>query len=192
MRRKEKQCRKLQQELTQEREKCNQLSTKWQKDVQDLQAQLYEENQSKIRLQMELDSKDSEIEQLHMRVAILNSETASISSTDNDNNNSNDNDVTIVSTMTTASTVTAASTNHQYIDTILEGWLSVPNKQNIRRHGWKRQYVVVSSRKIIFYNSESDKHNSDPAMILDLSKVTIFLHLKHIGFFKKNCKNNHK
>lgn len=50
----------------------------------------------------------------------------------------------------------------------LEGWLSVPNKQNIRRHGWKKQYVVVSSKKIFFYNSESDKQNTDPILIINL------------------------
>lgn len=54
-------------------------------------------------------------------------------------------------------------------DSVFEGWLSVPNKQNIRRHGWKRQFVIVSSRKIIFYNSEVDKQNTnDPVLILDL------------------------
>ena len=52
----------------------------------------------------------------------------------------------------------------------LEGWLSLA-RQNIRKHGWKRQYVVVSSKKIIFYNTESDKQNSDPELILDLSKL---------------------
>jgi Rho-associated protein kinase 2 len=55
-----------------------------------------------------------------------------------------------------------------FAESRLEGWLSVPNKQNIRRHGWKKQYVVVSSKKIIFYNSESDKQNTDPVLILDL------------------------
>lgn len=49
--------------------------------------------------------------------------------------------------------------------------MSLPNKQNIRKHGWKKQYVVVSSRKIIFYNTENDKLNSDPVLILDLSKL---------------------
>ena len=53
----------------------------------------------------------------------------------------------------------------------LEGWLQTPSKQNIRRHGWKKLYVVVSKRKIIFFNSEMDKQNSDPALILDLNKV---------------------
>ncbi len=53
----------------------------------------------------------------------------------------------------------------------MEGWLSIPSKQNIRRHGWRKQYVVVSSKKIFFYNSEGDKQNADPALILDLNKV---------------------
>lgn len=147
LRRKEKDCRKLEQELKQEREKYGQLAAKWQKDLQDLQAQVYEENQTKLRLQMELDSKDSEIEQLQLKLSTINSETASLSSADNDGDE-----------------FTAQ-------ESILEGWLSIPNKQNIRRHGWKRQYVVVSSKKIIFYNSESDKQETNPVLILDLNKV---------------------
>jgi hypothetical protein len=59
-----------------------------------------------------------------------------------------------------------------FAESRLEGWLSVPNKQNIRRHGWKKQYVVVSSKKIIFYNSENDKQNTDPVLILDLKWVS--------------------
>ncbi|XP_024935598.1 rho-associated protein kinase 2 isoform X2 [Cephus cinctus] len=150
LRKKEKDCRRLQQELTQEREKYGQLAAKWQKDLQDLQAQLVEENSSKLKLQMELDSKDSEIETLQMKIASINSETASVSSVENDGEDS-------------------GLSEHGAMR--LEGWLNVPNKQNIKRHGWKKQYVVVSSKKIIFYNSESDKMNADPVLILDLSKV---------------------
>ncbi|XP_034235222.1 rho-associated protein kinase 2 isoform X1 [Thrips palmi] len=146
LRRKEKECRKLQQELTQEREKYSQAVIKYQKDLQEMQSQLVEEGQFKVRLQMELDSKDSEIEQLQGKLTSISSETASLSSADND-------------------------TDDLCPESRLEGWLSVPNKQNIRRHGWKKQYVVVSSKKIIFYNSESDKQNTDPILILDLSKV---------------------
>ncbi|XP_020282768.1 rho-associated protein kinase 1 isoform X2 [Pseudomyrmex gracilis] len=151
LRKKEKDCRRLQQELTQEREKYGQLAAKWQKDLQDMQAQLVEENQAKLRLQMELDSKDSEIETLQMKIASLNSETASMSSIEND-----DGEDSVLSEHGTMR---------------LEGWLNVPNKQNIKRHGWKKQYVVVSSKKIIFYNSENDKLNADPVLILDLNKV---------------------
>ncbi|XP_046399463.1 rho-associated protein kinase 2 isoform X1 [Ischnura elegans] len=150
LRRKEKDCRKLQQELTMEREKYGQMCIKYQREVQELQAQVVEESTSKVRLQMECDSKDSEIEQLQGRLAALSSETASLSS----GGAAADNDV-----------------EDSVQESRLEGWLSVPNKQNIRRHGWKKQYVVVSSKKIIFYNSEMDKANADPAMILDLNKV---------------------
>ena len=40
LRKKEKECRRLQQELTQEREKYGQLAAKWQKDLQDLQVSI--------------------------------------------------------------------------------------------------------------------------------------------------------
>lgn len=30
------------------------------------------------------------------------------------------------------------------------------------------QYVVVSSKKILFYNSEQDKEHSNPYMVLDI------------------------
>ena len=59
LKKKEKEARKLQQELTMEREKFSHLETKRQKEIQDLQAALYEETQAKLRLQMESDSKVS-------------------------------------------------------------------------------------------------------------------------------------
>ncbi|OWA53910.1 Rho-associated protein kinase 1 [Hypsibius exemplaris] len=53
-----------------------------------------------------------------------------------------------------------------------EGWLSVPNQRNARRLGyWKKQYVIVSSKKILFYDSETDKANSTPNLVLDMSKL---------------------
>ncbi|XP_037073648.1 rho-associated protein kinase 1-like isoform X2 [Pollicipes pollicipes] len=146
LRKKEKECRRLQQELTQERENFNQTVARFKEDQQEQQAMMAEDLQIKNKLQMELDSKDSEIEQLRQKLSMLTSETASVSSG--------------------ADFETADGE-----DARLEGWLSVPNKQNIRRHGWRKQYVVVSSRKIIFYSSESDKERTDPVMVLDLSKL---------------------
>ncbi|RWS16484.1 rho-associated protein kinase 2-like isoform X1 [Dinothrombium tinctorium] len=151
LRKKEKECRKLQQDLTTEREKYNQMVARFQKELSEMQSLLYDENQAKVKLKMELDSKDSEIEQLrqqqlsHHRDSLSNFEVSqlSIPSSDIDDMES----------------------------TRIEGWLSIPNKKNIRRHGWRKQYVVVSSRKIIFYNSEADKAKADPALILDLSKL---------------------
>lgn len=68
------------------------------------------------------------------------------------------------------------------VDFVFEGLLSIPNKQNIRRHGWKKQFVVVSSKRIIFYNNEADKQNtSDPVLIIDL---------RWILFFERECKRD--
>lgn len=84
-------------------------------------------------------------------------------------------------------------------ETRLEGWLSLPVRNNTKRFGWERkvshlsfarfryplyqniiriepmllclcfvQYVVVSSKKILFYNSEQDKELSNPYMVLDI------------------------
>lgn len=136
LRKKERECRKLQQELVQEKEKFNQMTLKWQKDIQDLQASISEEHQIKLKLQMELDSKESEIEALSRKLC----ETASVSSNEGDGLMGD--------------------------ESRLEGWVSLPSKQNIRRHGWRKQYVVVSSRKIIFYNSDQEKQN--PTRVLDL------------------------
>lgn len=143
--RKDKDYRKLQQELTREKEKFDHHISKLQRDLQDCQQQLLDEQSTRMRLAMEVDSKDVEIEQLKEKLAALTSETASQSSADAEDGET---------------------------EQTLEGWLSIPFKQNIRRHGWKKQYVVVSSKKIIFYNTENDKQNTtDPVMILDLSKV---------------------
>ncbi|XP_058063524.1 rho-associated protein kinase 2 [Anopheles bellator] len=106
-------------------------------------SQLSREIDIKTKLQMEIDCKATEIE--HLQIKLI--ETASLSSIDND-------------------------TLEENQDSIFEGWLSVPNKQNIKRYGWKRQFVVVSPKRIIFYSSEVDKQNtSDPLLIIDLSKV---------------------
>jgi len=127
-----------------EREKYNQMVARFQKELSEMQAILYDECQLKVKLQMELDSKDAEIEQLRQKLVLRLSDEHIINST-----------------------IKEFETND--IENIrLEGWLSIPNKQNIRRHGWRKQYVVVSSRKIIFYNSEVDKAKADPALILDL------------------------
>ena len=128
----------------QEREKYNQMVARFQKELSEMQAILYDESQAKVKLHMELDSKDAEIEQLRQKITTRTSSD----------------DITIK---------TGSNNDLNDMENIrLEGWLSIPNKQNIRRHGWKKQYVVVSSRKVIFYNNENDKAKADPALILDL------------------------
>ena len=63
------------------------MAAKFQKEIQELQSQVIDESQMKVRLQMEVDSKDSEIEQLQSRLALLSSETASLSSGGAENEN---------------------------------------------------------------------------------------------------------
>lgn len=52
-----------------------------------------------------------------------------------------------------------------------EGWLSIPNKQNIKRYGWKRQYVVVMNQKVFFFNQEHDQNTTEATMALDISRL---------------------
>ena len=54
----------------------------------------------------------------------------------------------------------------------MEGWLAVPNRNNIKKYGWRKQYVVVSSRKVLFFNTENDKQNTDPILVLDIEYVS--------------------
>ncbi|KAL1475267.1 hypothetical protein MTO96_037422 [Rhipicephalus appendiculatus] len=126
------------------------MVSRLQKELAELQASAHEEGQARIKLQMELDSKDSEMELLR-RVA----SAAALTSPD------------ALTPVTNSGGGGARDGDPQR----LEGWLSVPQKQNIRRHGWRRQYVVVSSRKILFYNNEAARENADPALVLDLSKL---------------------
>uniref|UniRef100_A0A8C7HC30 non-specific serine/threonine protein kinase n=1 Tax=Oncorhynchus kisutch TaxID=8019 RepID=A0A8C7HC30_ONCKI len=148
MRRKEKENRKLQLELRSEKEKLNSTIIKYQREINDMQAVLSDESQVRMELQMALDSKDSDIEQLRCQLTSLSihsMDSTSISS-------SNDMD------------------DSGYPDTRLEGWLSLPVK-NTKRFGWDRRYVVVSSKKILFYNSDLDREQSNPYMILDIDKL---------------------
>ena len=50
------------------------------REVQDLQQQLHEEGQQKVKLKMECDSLQAEIEKLMSQLATVNVETASLSS----------------------------------------------------------------------------------------------------------------
>lgn len=68
--------RRLQQELSQERDKYNQLLLKY----QDLQQQYVDDQQLKNKMNMEIDCKATEIEHLQSKL----NETASLSSADND------------------------------------------------------------------------------------------------------------
>lgn len=54
----------------------------------------------------------------------------------------------------------------------LESWLSIPNKRNIKKYGWKKLYVVCFKGKLLFYHSlRENKELQEPYMTIDLDKV---------------------
>ncbi|XP_029451768.1 rho-associated protein kinase 2 isoform X5 [Rhinatrema bivittatum] len=149
VRRKEKENRKLQLDLKSEREKLTQMVIKYQKEMNDMQAQIAEESQVRIELQMALDSKDSDIEQLRSQLQTIHIglDSTSIGSGHGD-----------------------AEADDGFPESRLEGWLSLPVR-NTKKFGWVKKYVVVSSKKILFYDSEQDKEQSNPYMVLDIDKL---------------------
>uniref|UniRef100_A0A8C8LN59 Rho-associated protein kinase n=1 Tax=Oncorhynchus tshawytscha TaxID=74940 RepID=A0A8C8LN59_ONCTS len=205
VRRKEKENRKLQLELRSEKEKLNSTIIKYQREINDMQAQIADESQVRIELQMALDSKDSDIEQLHNLLSSANVsslESASLSSGpdfDADDAYTGKEDVSVHSNTMykqfcsqpctsysvhnvcrvlrsfDASTVYIFFCNEienaMFPGNILAGWLSLPVRNNTKKFGWERKYVVVSSKKILFYNSEQDKELSNPYMVLDIDKL---------------------
>ncbi|XP_061751724.1 rho-associated protein kinase 2 isoform X3 [Nerophis ophidion] len=150
MRRKEKENRKLQLELRSEKEKLNSTIIKYQREINEMQAQWADESQMRIELQMALDSKDSDIEQLRnllQSLSVQSMDSASISSGPE------------------------FDADDAFTETRLEGWLSLPVRNNTKKFGWERKYVVVSSKKILFYKSEQEKEQSIPYMVLDIDKL---------------------
>ncbi|BFY99727.1 hypothetical protein BsWGS_02766 [Bradybaena similaris] len=155
LKRKDKENKKLQQELTMEKEKYRKMIEKMQRDVLEAQQAVYEESQARQRLQMEIDAKDSEMEQLRQKLSLSTSDSVSLYSGNNEDS--------IVSSTEDSATVPS--------ETYMEGWLAVPHRNNIKKYGWKKQFVVVSSRKVLFYASENEKQNTDPVMVLDIDKL---------------------
>uniref|UniRef100_A0A8C7R4V4 non-specific serine/threonine protein kinase n=1 Tax=Oncorhynchus mykiss TaxID=8022 RepID=A0A8C7R4V4_ONCMY len=137
MRRKEKENRKLQLELRSEKQKLNSTIIKYQREINDMQAVLSDESQVRMELQMALDSKDSDIEQLRCQLTSL-----SIHSMDS----------------------TSISSSNDMDDS------GYPGKTGLSPLTLTL-YVVVSSKKILFYNSDMDREQSNPYMILDIDKL---------------------
>ncbi|XP_069462063.1 rho-associated protein kinase 2 isoform X2 [Ambystoma mexicanum] len=214
VRRKDKENRKLQLDLKSEREKLTHTVIKYQKEVNEMQAQIAEESQVRIELQMALDSKDSDIEQLRSQLQTIHIglDSTSIGSGHGDADADDGFPVRITQSRTTesmsftyqrsstsVSIATKPSRAHFLLDSDsdseeepvscsqdepdsqvpsetdseesrLEGWLSLPVR-NTKKFGWVKKYVVVSSKKILFYDSEQDKEQSNPYMVLDIDKL---------------------
>ncbi|NWV00525.1 ROCK2 kinase, partial [Upupa epops] len=209
VRRKEKENRKLHMELKSEREKLTQMMIKYQKEINEMQAQIAEESQIRIELQMTLDSKDSDIEQLRSQLQSLHIglDSSSIGSGPGDAEADDGFPVRITQShtmesmsftyqhsSTSVSISTKPSSSRMLLDSDsdseeeplscshsltevdstesrLEGWLSLPVRNNTKKFGWVKKYVIVSSKKILFYDSEQDKEQSNPYMVLDIDKL---------------------
>ncbi|XP_076612596.1 rho-associated protein kinase 2-like [Chaetodon auriga] len=163
--RKEKENRKLQLELRTEKEKLNSTIIKYQREMMEMQALIAEENQVRLELQMALDSKDSDIEQLRCQLTSLS--VHSLDSTSISSGNDLDMD--------------------GYPDSRLEGWISLPTK-NSKRFGWDKKYIVVSSKKILFYNSEVDREQANPFMTLDIDKLFHVRPVTHTDVYRADPK----
>uniref|UniRef100_A0A670HUT4 Rho-associated protein kinase 2 n=1 Tax=Podarcis muralis TaxID=64176 RepID=A0A670HUT4_PODMU len=144
VRRKEKENRKLHMELKSERENLSQMMIKYQKEINEMQAQIAEESQIRIELQMALDSKDSDIEQLRSQLQSIRIDSTSMP---------------------------CGSGEADADESRLEGWLSLPARNNTKKYGWVRKYIIVSSKKILFYHNEQEKEQSNPYMVLDIDKL---------------------
>ncbi|XP_022625056.1 rho-associated protein kinase 2-like isoform X1 [Seriola dumerili] len=164
--RKEKENRKLQLELRAEKEKLNSTIIKYQRELTEMQALIAEENQVRLELQMALDSKDSDLEQLRCQLTSL-----SVHSLDSTSISSG-NDLDMVD---------------GYPDARLEGWISLPTK-NTKRFGWDKKYVVVSSKKILFYHSEQDREQANPFMTLDIDKLFHVRPVTHTDVYRADAK----
>ncbi|XP_041814019.1 rho-associated protein kinase 2-like [Chelmon rostratus] len=164
--RKEKENRKLQLELRTEKEKLNSTIIKYQREMMEMQALIAEENQVRLELQMALDSKDSDIEQLRCQLTSL-----SVHSLDS----------------TSISSGNDLDGGDGYPDSRLEGWISLPTK-NTKRFGWDKKYIVVSSKKILFYNSEVDREQANPFMTLDIDKLFHVRPVTHTDVYRADPK----
>uniref|UniRef100_A0A8C6WTM7 non-specific serine/threonine protein kinase n=1 Tax=Neogobius melanostomus TaxID=47308 RepID=A0A8C6WTM7_9GOBI len=162
--RKEKENRKLQQELRAEKEKFNSTINKYQRELTEMQALIAEESQGRLELQMVLDSKDSDIEQLRCQLSSLS-----------------------VHSMESSSSNELDTTTEGYPDSRLEGWMSLPTK-NTKRFGWDRKYVVVSSKKILFYHSEADREQANPYMTLDIDKLFHARPVTHTDVYRADAR----
>ncbi|XP_035473814.1 rho-associated protein kinase 2 isoform X2 [Scophthalmus maximus] len=236
--RKEKENRKLQLELRTEKEKLNSTIIKYQREMTDMQALIAEENQVRLELQMALDSKDSDIEQLRCQITSLSVhslDSTSISS-GNDLDVGDGYPVRITQSHTSESMSFSYQRTHKSVcidtrpnlhsarplfdsdsedegeydrpleqgrrplalayeqpsesepaDARLEGWIALPTK-NTKRFGWDKKYVVVSSKKILFYNSELDREQANPFMTLDIDKLFHVRPVTHTDVYRADAK----
>uniref|UniRef100_H2MBM6 non-specific serine/threonine protein kinase n=1 Tax=Oryzias latipes TaxID=8090 RepID=H2MBM6_ORYLA len=150
---KEKENRMLQLQLRAEKEKLNTTIYKYQKDLNDMQALIAEENQARLELKLALDSKDCDIERLRSQITSLSIHSLDTTSIGSGNDLETDSDSALF-----------------YLLMVFLTWVTYATTVQ-PPHPFRLQYVVVSSKNILFYNSEQDKDQHLAYMSLDISKL---------------------
>jgi len=145
----EKNYKKLEFELDAEKKKHHTAITKHQSEHYELSCKLEELMEQAKKYELDLDSRDMNIEQLQEKNSGLEKQ------------------------MKMLQALVPDSGPGPEIPSMfkLEGWLSIPERKGKKKIDWKRQYVVVSARKILFYKNDADKKSSAPTMTLDISKL---------------------
>lgn len=143
--------KKLEFELKAEQQKYTHAISKHQNEVYELRNKNDTIAEQARRFEMDLDARDMNIEQLNEKVNGLEKQ------------------IKVLQTLVPNSEGNLQTINSSIFK--LEGWLSIPEKRNKKRIEWKKQYVVVSAKKILFYKSDADKKTNAPAMTLDISKL---------------------
>ncbi|KAJ8033656.1 Rho-associated protein kinase 2 [Holothuria leucospilota] len=145
-RQKEKEIKKLQAELTREKDNFSKMMLEKNKENSDLQTQCSEESQKRSEAEMELASLQSEVETLKRKLKLAQSSIDSNS-------------------------FSSVGENDSVEDDHLQGTLSMPAGRNIKRSGWNKHIVEVSSQKVIFYENETAKSTNKPILVLDIDKL---------------------
>lgn len=126
---------------------------KFEKQLTDIQAELVGEQQAKLKLQLDLENKETELEACLIKLSALTSDSISVHSGGGGDTPD-----------------FGSSANGDYDASTLiqpvEGWVLVPGKgHGAKKRGWQRQYLVIMSKNMVFYEN---KEKQNVIRVLDL------------------------
>ncbi|KAL7880883.1 hypothetical protein SRHO_G00031370 [Serrasalmus rhombeus] len=168
LRKKEKENRKLQLELNQEKEKFNHMAIKYQKELGEMQAQLVEESTYRNELQMQLDSKESDIEQLREKLndLQLRMDNSSVTSLQPDETDSNIAGTDIHAHCRSAGPVTHLSQNPDW-----KVGCRSPTEATLRDTAGRSSMLWSAVRRFSSIMMSRTRSSSNPSVVLDIDKL---------------------
>uniref|UniRef100_A0A915IQJ6 non-specific serine/threonine protein kinase n=1 Tax=Romanomermis culicivorax TaxID=13658 RepID=A0A915IQJ6_ROMCU len=189
--------KKLELELQQEKRKYDEMAAKFKKENDDLHAILYQEDQNKQALQTDIENLQAQLELLHQQRLTNGSDSG---------NNNGGSDTTLEIFQSNLNSLRHRTNSSNALDSTdslngnltekmgkiecciskipeyltrfnlfteeprFESYVFTPFK-NAKRKSWKKQLAVVNNRKIFFYESENNKNAAAPWLILDVEKL---------------------